>query len=131
MSADQTSAVAVGEATAALRVFETTYDPSSWMYDDRFPADDRAKAIRRRLPAMQAALAAVAPLWRPWSEAPRDGREVLAYVQQRQRGGVVVVHYNPDPSQQNWWRRAGADEFALLHIEPTHWQPLPGAPVPL
>lgn len=78
------------------------------------------------------------PGWRPISEAPRDGTDVIVGFD---CATVWIVHvawyrsgdepYTDEPFEQGWWsyvRGSVSQELLDGHRTPTHWMPLPPAP---
>lgn len=85
--------------------------------------------------------------WQPIATAPRDGTPVLVYVPEGVSEFPINDDYDapqfklmvyvcrwpwgPDAAakQPEWphWKEAGGEDFATY--EPTHWMPLPKAPV--
>jgi hypothetical protein len=67
--------------------------------------------------------------WKPISNAPRDGRAILAYlpanVGHTPRQDVVAIYWD---AGSGW---ATAYSGARLDTEPTYWMPLPDPPVAL
>ncbi|NHO17907.1 hypothetical protein GOB90_02785 [Acetobacter oeni] len=91
------------------------YCDASW-YD----LDPKAQAHYRA--RMQLALNAfVADAWRPIESAPKNGSAVLLFFHMPDRGDYVWLD-KWDVQERNW--------LVAPRTAPTHWMPVPAAPVP-
>ena len=85
--------------------------------------------------------------WRPIDTAPRDGTPVLLLtsdfgavegfwngsVSNFYKSQVGWASYDPDNMQGDWvseWRIDPGDARLYCGATPTHWMPLPAAPIP-
>lgn len=69
------------------------------------------------------------PRWQDISTAPKDGKEILAWRDSRacfMRWRAMEHHPNG-----GFWDQWHASRKSIEHFQPTHWQPLPSAPVVL
>jgi hypothetical protein len=85
-------------------------------------AKDYAKALRAGSPSPQPPSA-----WRPISEAPRDGAEVLVTRHPTTTNPPIdVARWSERAEKEGWvpWRR----KSWALGYDPTHWMPLPPPP---
>ena len=69
------------------------------------------------------------PEWQPIETAPKAWDDVLVFSPDHEGfncGGVFSAFYSPD--DKHWFTHAPGGNMAL---NPTHWMPLPAAPVSL
>lgn len=81
------------------------------------------KACRDGAAFVQRSVGSSAPLsaWLPIESAPKDGTKILAFV--RGKGWDVMRYHIPaNPDARQFW-------IGSYLIQPTHWMPLPSAPV--
>lgn len=81
--------------------------------------------------AMRAALtAALAEVWRPIEDAPKDGRHVMLAITDEQPGYVAEGYYSE--YDDAWFPplQSGTD-MPDMRIYPSHWQSLPSPPPPM
>jgi len=65
--------------------------------------------------------------WQPIETAPRDDADILIYNDR----GWFVAWFDPQWSADGWWMVSDGKDFErpLRGDEPTHWMPLPEAPL--
>lgn len=80
------------------------------------------------------------PQWRPISEAPRDGTDVLVFYEVANTQFAHIAFYDDgqldpdedyDPDAVGWWSYVWSSvrRYKLEGLnEPTHWMPLPEPP---
>jgi hypothetical protein len=102
--------------------------------DPRTICDACAAAALVSAPIAEADVLRAVLSWQPIDTAPKDGTVVLVY---REDAGVFTAHYveedahlssvmNPPEGDCYWFTTDGED---LTGDMPTHWRPLPDAPV--
>jgi len=62
--------------------------------------------------------------WQPIETAPKDGRRVIAV---QPSGYVLILHFYDNHAGSAFWRNNAEQEKP--YWTPTHWMPLPAAPV--
>lgn len=66
-------------------------------------------------------------MWQPIETAPRNFTPILVFVPAPRYGGIQE---EPDEITIAFWKRNGfrrqSDDH--MHVDPTHWMPLPGPP---
>lgn len=89
-----------------------------------------AVAAESQVVAITAALAALdreGQAWQPIETAPKDGKEFLAYPCDVSDMGVIRWDCDPEDESGQCWR--GQDNERIENDPPTHWMPLPAAPL--
>jgi len=59
--------------------------------------------------------------WRPIATAPLDGRRILVWTA---KSGCALAYWFATDDDYGWW---SSDEQGV--VQPTHWMPLPPAPI--
>ncbi len=62
--------------------------------------------------------------WQPIETAPKDGTEILVYVE----GDMTVAHWCAYISTPQWRDAGDMGLSGMTDVEPSHWMPLPEAP---
>lgn len=90
----------------------------------------RAHPMQNRTAAMRTALiAALSAMWRPISEAPRDGTKIWAYLPDFDENAVLYRYSSSDGERSCWLYEAYTLNDCLnIELEPSHFMPLPAPP---
>jgi hypothetical protein len=68
--------------------------------------------------------------WQPIATAPRDGMPVLLYSPDSREPQVAIGFWleDEDPAESGWYDYWN-DSAPPIDADPTHWMPIPAAPV--
>lgn len=69
--------------------------------------------------------------WRPIETAPKDGTEVVLWLNEFDGAVIGRFDWNSYTYSYTWLDKCGVDEYAIdfnPEITPTHWTPIPPDP---